>query len=345
MSEPARRSSGRLQEALAGSRGTKRLPIVSDGSLAGAIGSGRSTRARRVVQTPSSTAYAELHRQGYTILKAAASRQECAQLLASATREDYKEILGDKLRLHAPNATSAPLATRIIERALAPTGIMMCSDGSTKSATDVAPLKSLLCVASGTPAAEAAIVGRQKAHHDPSNLEPDELARFGLKPLSELPDMDQPVSAMLAVQEGTSLWIFPGGCDPAAADAAFLLPDVDVGDAIVWRGAHAGKGYAEEHYRWHGYVDPPPHIYRLGALTGRAMPAAPTTRHVCWRSCVPIAAGEVAIFAMQTLRRILRLRRATMRATTIRQMRAHVPRRSPCRRSGWASGPHPRAAL
>ena len=107
-------------QALSGSRGAKRLPMDAGGSLAAAISSGRSTRARHTVPTPSSTAYAELHRQNYTILKCAASRSECAQLLASATREEYKEILGDKLRLHAPNATSAPLAARIIERVSAP---------------------------------------------------------------------------------------------------------------------------------------------------------------------------------------------------------------------------------
>ena len=196
----------------------------------------------------------------------------------------------------------------------------MCSDGSTKSATDVAPLRSLPCVASGTPAAEAAIVGRQKAHHDPSNLEPDELARFGLKPLSELPDMDQPVSAMLAVQEGTSLWIFPGGCDPAAADAAFLLPDVDVGDVIVWRGAHAGKGYAEEHYRWHGYVDPPPHIYRR---------PQPVTTDVCRNPMLPgakqRAAAAAGVRAEQALQALARQRRTRASTTAAGSQESTLP--------------------
>lgn len=70
-----------------------------------------------------------------------------------------------------------------------------------------------------------------------------------------------PLSAMLAVQPGTRLWIYPRGCE--AAEAAYAL-GLDVGDLLVWRGdlVHAGAGYAEEHCRVHAYVDPPQHIYR-----------------------------------------------------------------------------------
>ena len=67
---------------------------------------------------------------------------------------------------------------------------------------------------------------------------------------------------MIVVQDETSLWMFPGGCDPSAADQAHLVDGMDIGDVIVWKGTHAGAGYAIEHYRWHAYIDPPDHIYR-----------------------------------------------------------------------------------
>jgi hypothetical protein len=150
---------------------------------------------------------------------------------------------------------------------------LRCSDQTEKDVADVAPLLSEPCVAASTPAAEAALVGRQPAHNDPSDLEEAELARLKLKPLSELGDMDQPLSAMLVVQDNTSLWIFPGGCDDTAAQQAYLVDDAEVGDIIVWCGTHAGAGYAVRHIRWHAYLDPPPHIYvrpreRDGTLGG-----------------------------------------------------------------------------
>ena len=65
---------------------------------------------------------------------------------------------------------------------------------------------------------------------------------------------------MLAVQPGTHLWIFPGGC--SQPELAYLQP-IEVGELMVWRGdvVHAGAGYAADHVRVHAYIDPPAHIY------------------------------------------------------------------------------------
>ena len=74
-------------------------------------------------------------------------------------------------------------------------------------------------------------MGIQPAHSDASELRGSELRRRGLKPLSELDPLDKPLSTMAAIQEGTKLWVFPGGCDPGQIDAAFfieVLPTVNL---------------------------------------------------------------------------------------------------------------------
>ena len=68
------------------------------------------------VPPPTTAAAIELRSKQYTILRKEISLEQCARLRASATREDYEMILGDKLRLHARNASDAPLAARLIER-------------------------------------------------------------------------------------------------------------------------------------------------------------------------------------------------------------------------------------
>ena len=71
---------------------------------------------------------------------------------------------------------------------------------------------------------------------------------------------DVPLSVLLAVMEGTKLWVFPRGC---ADDEAAFVVRLDVGEILVWRGdlVHAGAGYSCEHVRIHAYVDPPAHLY------------------------------------------------------------------------------------
>ena len=52
-------------------------------------------------------------------------------------------------------------------------------------------------------------LGRQPAHRDA----PVRGSRGARKELADtLANADMPLSAMLAMQEGTLLWIFPGGC-------------------------------------------------------------------------------------------------------------------------------------
>ena len=69
-----------------------------------------------------------------------------------------------------------------------------------------------------------------------------------------------PLSALLAIEPGTKLWVFPNGCE--AEEDAFLAT-IEVGEVMVWRGdlVHAGAGYAVEHTRIHAYVDPPASVY------------------------------------------------------------------------------------
>ena len=76
-----------------GSRGAKRLPMDAGGSLAAAISSGRSTRARHTVPTPSSTAYAENGKRVY--LPGFATNNRCARCYDLAERDGYMGWLHD----------------------------------------------------------------------------------------------------------------------------------------------------------------------------------------------------------------------------------------------------------
>ena len=75
-------------------------------------------------------------------------------------------------------------------------------------------------------------VGRQPAHSDASAaVEP------GATPLHALADADMPLSAMLAVQPGTRLWVYPSGC--AKAEAAPAAAPLAAGARVMAR--HGGK--------------------------------------------------------------------------------------------------------
>ena len=145
--------------------------------------------------------------------------------------------------------------------------LLNCSTGEKKEVADLHALKSTPCVPLGTSAKVAARVGRQPAHHDAVEPKPHECRRYRVKPLSELHIQDMPLSAMVAIQPGTVLWIFPNGCNHP--ERAYLV-ELAVGDILVWRGdlVHAGAGYAEEHFRIHAYIYPPRSIYhRPGHLS------------------------------------------------------------------------------
>ena len=103
-------------------------------------------------------------------------------------------------------------------------------------------LRSLPCAAalplSGDGAREGAAlegpahVGRQPAHSDASAP-----AEAGATPLHMLADADMPLSAMLAVQPGTRLWVYPSGC--AKAGAAPAAAPLAAGARVMAR--HGGK--------------------------------------------------------------------------------------------------------
>jgi hypothetical protein len=104
-----------------GSRGKRVLPAAPVGSLAASIASGRPKRkkpANNPPLVPTTTAYRELHSRNFTILRKQVPASTCAMLRESAAREAYKPILGDKLRLYAADATSAPLVSRLLDQVL-----------------------------------------------------------------------------------------------------------------------------------------------------------------------------------------------------------------------------------
>lgn len=140
-------------------------------------------------------------------------------------------------------------------------GFLRCSHGFQKTVADGHFLKSTPCVP-WHARQTAALVGRQPGHKDALEPKVAEQCRHKVKPLSQLLDDEMPLSAMIAIQHGTKLWIFPDGCDPSRADSAYLV-ELEVGDVLVWRGdlVHAGAGYASDHYRIHAYVYPPSSIY------------------------------------------------------------------------------------
>ena len=178
----------------------------------------------------------------------------------------------------------AAWATRLegeICRRLQGACVLPCSDGTLKVVNDCYALRSLPCIDEGGAgggtvegARAVALAGRQPAHSDAP--EPAEGR------LCDLADDDMPLSAMLAVMDGTVLWVFPRGCGSADGDGGDggdggELLSLRVGELLVWRGdlVHAGAGYAHEHFRVHAYVDPPRHIYyRPPGKTNRCLPAA-----------------------------------------------------------------------
>ena len=207
---------------------------------------------------------AELHGRGYTIVSHQFSRQRCRQLLSAAARENYDgspifngEASGEpRKRFVARSESWAAPAEREIARALDEHGLL-----GARTVGDMHALKSEPCeadttaagvTAAGVTAAEAALRGRQPAHQDAPEPTANERRQHGLKPLAALADDDMPLSVMVAVQEGTVLWIFPGGCDATQLEHAFLV-HLEVGAMLVWRGdlVHAGAGYAIQHYRLH----------------------------------------------------------------------------------------------
>jgi hypothetical protein len=88
-------------------------------------------------------------------------------------------------------------------------------------------LCSLSCGATGSRKAVARC-GQQPAHRDAPAI-----SRGGVRQeLSDtLADAEMPLSAMIAVQEDTALWIFPGGCDERRANEAYLV-ELEVGDVL-----------------------------------------------------------------------------------------------------------------
>ena len=130
------------------------------------------------------------------LLKHHISLQRCRQLHAAASREGFTESIfngeeyGEKpKRFHARGDSWAPVAERDLTKVLANHGLLECSRaGATKTAADLAALKSLACEVEG----DAALARRQPAHTDAAELDDRERRQWGLKPLAELDDRDQP---------------------------------------------------------------------------------------------------------------------------------------------------------
>lgn len=190
----------------------------------------------------------------------------CKQLLGAVAREDFTanapvfngEARGEPpTRFHARGESWGPSVDRELTSVLAKHGVL-----GNRSVADATALMSKLCVPTNATATEAALAGRQPAHRDAPELNAREVARSGRRPIAELSDAEVPLSAMLAIQEDTKLWIF-GSCD-ADAEATAVLLELQVGDVLVWRGdlVHAGAGYRIVHYRLHAYFDPPSDIYQ-----------------------------------------------------------------------------------
>ena len=136
-------------------------------------------------------------------------------------------------------------------------GALACTDGSEKEVNACHGLRSLPCGPASLTTDEAASLGAQPAHADAERA----------PGLSHLKPQNKPFSALIAIQSGTLLWIFPSGCENP--EDRFLVR-LDVGDVLLFQGdvVHAGAGYACEHYRIHAYVDPPVRA----AQTARCLP-------------------------------------------------------------------------
>lgn len=237
-------------------------------------GAGGRFSSRPVAETASD--HESLHTQGWVVLPAAHFVEPA--LVEAVRSSTYEPIFNghaageEPLRLMGREWSWASELEGAFGRVLANAGLLRASDGSDKVVNDCYALLSLPCCGapsegarradgesaerpSAEQAADAAAAGRQPAHSDAP--EPADGA------LAELHDDDVPLSALLAIQPRTCLWVFPDGCPGTGGDGGVLL-SLDEGDMLVWRGdlVHAGAGYAETHYRIHAYVDPPPERYR-----------------------------------------------------------------------------------
>ena len=211
---------------------------------------------------PRTSVHEELHSVGYVLLRphddvGLRVDDECLQAIRDAKYEPIfngQPLEETPRRLMGSHYTWARDFEGRFAEALQEAGVLHCTDGSLKTVNDCYALRSLPSPEGEEEDDDLAIAraGRQPAHSDcPEPVEGS---------LAELADDDMPLSLMLAVQEGTRLWVFPKGCQ--ASDAAVLVR-IPVGAMLVWRGdlVHAGAGYDVDHVRVHAYVDPPAGVY------------------------------------------------------------------------------------
>lgn len=218
-------------------------------------------------------AFATLHKQGWAVLGGAPRELDdgtIAEVMSCAYEPIFNgQPVGDApLRFMGTSGSWTGAVEQVLTEALFSAGLLTCSDGSLKTVNDCYALRSLKC---DDDEVVAEVVGRQPAHSDcPAPLP-------GEPSLAQLAATDVPLSALLAIEPGTKLWVFPSGCEAAQAAAqspqaaaearsceAARLVRLNVGEVMVWRGdlVHAGAGYALTHTRVHAYVDPPPQYYR-----------------------------------------------------------------------------------
>ena len=247
-------------------------------------------------KSPRSDAFAsvveELHMRGWVILPRKLLLPPDVLSAVDETPFDEPIFNGEqsgeaRRRLQGRSYRWALAVEQLLAARLESVGLLACSDGSLKVVNDCYALRSLPHPATansedqqgnregqaGGKDANAcdvqvvgedvvyatALAGRQPTHSD-APLPEDNSAG-----LSELSDVDIPLSAMVAIQKGTRLWVWPEGCPSgASADERAQLLELELGQVLVWRGdlVHAGAGYVQQHTRLHAYVDPPPHIYR-----------------------------------------------------------------------------------
>ena len=214
-----------------------------------------ASRAAPAESTKDESPFEKLHRQGWVILPAPHPLDTIA--IAAIRSSSFAPIFNGQpagepsLRLMGRSRTWTRVVEEIFADILSDADLLQCSsDGLLKTVNDCFCLRSLPLP--GVREADvAAVSGRQPAHSD--SPEPPSGS------LAEIEDRDFPLSAMLAVQEDTCLWVYPEGCGSPAE-----LIHFDIGEVMVWRGdlVHAGAGYVEDHVRVHAYVDPPPTVYQ-----------------------------------------------------------------------------------
>ena len=282
-SPPLSASSPSSRPPAAGGRRQRRF--VSRGMGGAAVDASTSPRAANLASAVLRGKLRTLHTQGWVVLPVGHGGHLVDTATLDAIRTSKFEPIfngqpeGEPPLRHQGRSWewAAPL-TKVFEEALQEHGLLACSGGGgggeggegvaapTKVVRDMYALRSLPCATDADANTYAvAAAGRQPAHSDASPP-----ADGAARPLESLADADMPLSAMLAVQQGTRLWVYPSGCDADAADAeeagavvAPVLIELELGDLLVWRGdlVHAGAGYAEEHVRVHAYIDPPDDIY------------------------------------------------------------------------------------